>query len=129
MYNNHHVNPPVTQTMTRLTFKHLIQLHVSSNKSLTNFTENDFPFAPAGNISLFISGPTGCDFVWILFWFCIFQGLTLDQFRQGARSLAGLGNEVKVQISPSYRKVRQLLLVQENCVRCPWALQAEFNLL
>jgi len=36
-----------------------------------------------------------------------FQGLTLEQFRQGARSLSGGGQEVKVQISPSYRKIRR----------------------
>jgi len=37
------------------------------------------------------------------------QGLTLAQFRQGARSLYGGGQkqEIKVEISPSYRKIRR----------------------
>jgi len=35
------------------------------------------------------------------------QGLTLTQFRQGARSLYGGGQEIQVEISPSYRKIRR----------------------
>ena len=42
--------------------------------------------------------------------FC--QGLTLAQFRQGARSLfrGGQEQEIKVEISPSYRKVHLLTI-------------------